>query len=239
MMAGVFDRLAHLGWLDGPLYLISRVLERFSGGRVRLIRYLFFAQPVAPEPLTPRKGPSKTVFRKATAGDPVLASIPRPPEVLARRFSAGAHCFVATRDERVAGFIWIQESEYHEDEVRCLFRLCAADLAWDYDVFVAPEFRLSRLFVQLWETTNVFLRARGYRWTASRISAFNRESLAAHRRLGVKPIGSALFLVCGSWQLSVFDRSPFVHLSFHAASFPRLSLYSPGDTAGQQAAGAA
>jgi hypothetical protein len=236
MMAGVFQRLAQLGWVDGPLYVLSRMLERATGGRVRLIRYLFFAQPVAPQPLTERKSSKGLVLRRVAANDPVIALMPRPAEVLARRFATGAHCIVATKDDRVAGFIWIQEREYLEDEVRCLYQLQAADLAWDYDVFVTPDFRLSRLFVQLWETTNVFLRGRGYRWTASRISAFNRESLAAHRRLGVKPIGSALFLTCGSWQLSFFDRSPFLHLSFHRASFPRLSLYPPGDTAGRQAA---
>jgi hypothetical protein len=95
---------------------------------------------------------------------------------------------------------------------------------WDFDVYVAPEFRLGRLFARLWDFTNSELRAQGFRWTISRISAFNPESLAAHSRLGARRLGSAMFLVAGPLQVSFASLPPYVHVGWHDQMRPTFFL---------------
>jgi len=109
--------------------------------------------------------------------------------------------------------------------VRCLYELDpAARAAWDFDVYVAPAFRATRLFGQLWEAANALLRERGHRWTFSRISGFNAASLAAHRRLGATDLGRATFLTLGPLQVSVFSISPFFHFALSRNSHPIVKL---------------
>ena len=116
---------------------------------------------------------------------------------------------------------------YDEDEVRCEDVLVPhGEVAWDFDAHVAPEFRMSRVFVQLWEAANEYLRLQGYRWTASRISAFNPASLASHKRFGAEHCHTALFLVVGPFQLTLLSLAPFVHVSARQASRPALVLHA-------------
>jgi len=81
--------------------------------------------------------------------------------------------------------------------------------------------------VRLWDHASDWMRARGYAWTISRISAFNRESLAAHARLGIRPVGRATFLRCGRFQVALLDRAPFVHAGWRDDQAPTLRLRPP------------
>lgn len=213
-----------LGLANGALYLADRVLQRLSGGRARIIRYQFFAQPVpqtAPPPAT-----GKCQVHIVSADDPIVREFPRPPQVIARRFADGATCFVAQMGERFAGFLWIARDAYEEDEVRCRFELVPASIcAWDFDVYVEPDFRIGRSFSRLWQTANAHLAAQGVQWSLSRISAFNPASLAAHRRLGIRPLSTATFIVLGPVQISfVPDRT---RVNLHNRPIIRLLAPSP------------
>ena len=219
------DAVRRLGLREGLLFAVATVLSRISGGHARLYRYRFVAQPVG-APL--RAGQSRESIRSVGADDPLVAQFPRPAHVVAKRFRMGAHCFVAERNGRFAGFLWLKEKHYPEDEVRCAYILEATDAAvWDFDVHVEPDFRLGRTFVRLWDYANGWMRENGYRWTISRISAFNRESLAAHARLGIQPIGSATFLRLGTLQIALLDRAPFVHAGWRDDQAPTLRLRPP------------
>jgi hypothetical protein len=228
MPAAIVGAVRGLGPVWGLAYLIGRLVDRLSRGRVRLVPYVFVAQPVPGGHLTrpPRAGSAK--LYRAAADDPLVASAPRPADVIQQRFRDGAHCFVAAKGNELAGFIWIKERFYLEDEVRCLYRIDSrANAVWDFDVFVKERHRGGRLFAQLWDFANVFLREHGYCWTFSRISAFNRESLAAHQRLGGRIVGRALFVVLGPVQLAFLDCRPYVHLSLHDRAYPTVRLAAP------------
>lgn len=211
--------------LDRLLHLLSRLLGRLSGGTVRLVRYLIVAQPVpAAAAGAPERG-GRMRIRRAVEVDAVVGAAPRPRDVLERRFRDGATCFVAERDGELAGFIWLMERRYMEDEVRCLYVLePGARAAWDFDVYVAPPYRATRLFGRLWAAAHAWLHAQGYRWTFSRISAFNQDSLGAHRRLGARELCRATFVVLGRLQFAVFSTRPYVHLAVRRSAFPQLSL---------------
>lgn len=228
-LAAVRDALRRLGVREGTLFVVATVLTRVSGGRARLHRYRFVAQP-AGEPGGHARHTASETIRHVQSDDPVVAQFPRPPAVIAERFRMGAHCFVAQRGERFTGFLWIKESQYPEDEVRCLYLLDDPQRSvWDFDVHVEPEFRLGRTFVRLWDHASDWMRAQGYAWTISRISAFNRESLAAHARLGIRPVGRATFVRAGRLQVALLDRAPFVHAGWRDNQAPTLRLRPPAE----------
>jgi GNAT superfamily N-acetyltransferase len=211
--------------IDQILYYLSRILARLTGNSIRLIRYYFVAQPVPEAPSATAARASKFSIRLAGQVDAVIGSAPRPRTVLERRFRDGATCIVAECDGQLAGFIWLMEREYMEDEVRCLYRLDSrAKAAWDFDVYVVPAYRATRLFTRLWDSANEWLRSRGYRWSVSRISAFNEASLAAHRRFGTLKLGTGTFVTVGPVQASVFSNKPYLHLALTRGSFPVVTL---------------
>jgi hypothetical protein len=210
------------------LYLASRVLEKASAGRSRLVKYDFVAQPVPRQPLSADRREGGLMVRRVTSTDPIVAAFPRPKKVLDWRFADGGLCFVAQKGTRFVGFLWLHERPYAEDEVRAVFvPVPASSAVWDYDAYVEPDFRLGRAFVRLWDAAFEYLRGRDVRWTVSRISAFNAESASAHARMGARKIGSAIFLSFGATQLVVISQPPFVHLSMGSRSGPTVRLAVP------------
>jgi GNAT superfamily N-acetyltransferase len=223
---------ALFGWLDGSLYLIGRALEKLSGGRFRLVKYVFVAQPVSDKPVLSSSSAGSLVVRRTHASDAVVAHFPRPKRVIDWRFADGAICFTATKSDRFVGFLWLHDHPYEEDEVHCLFSPVADDgAAWDYDVYVEPEYRAGRAFVRLWDTAHEYLRARGIGWTMSRISAFNPGSLASHERMGGRRLGSALFLCLGPLQIASATTGPYLSVSWGHRARPRIVLRAPGAVA--------
>lgn len=232
LFAAIRESVASHGWGNGVLYAIGRALSRMTRNRCRLFKYYFVAQPVPSQPLTPSSRPTAARIYQVHATDPIVALFPRPPDVVAWRFESGAACFAAERGQELMGFIWIKRERYEEDEVRCDYLLDpAGGVAWDFDAWIAPEFRMTRAFVQLWDAANDYLRGYGYRWSASRISAFNPVSLASHRRLGAIDLSTGVFLVLGTAQLALFTCRPYFHLSLGTGSRPKLRFHPPGQPA--------
>jgi GNAT superfamily N-acetyltransferase len=229
MLPANLKRTFHeLGLANGAIYLAGRLLQRLSADRARIIRYKLVAQPVPQTPSRPPRAATKCRIRTINANDAVVSAFPRPPQVISRRFADGATCFVAEVGDRFAGFLWLARNAYEEDEVRCRFELFPPELcAWDFDVYVEPDFRIGRTFSRLWEAANAHLSAQGVLWSLSRISAFNPESLAAHRRLGIREVGMATFLVFGSVQLSLYGKAPFLSISSSPLRRPRFRLSPP------------
>ncbi|MYM67259.1 hypothetical protein GTP45_10495 [Pseudoduganella sp. FT55W] len=217
---------AQLGLLNTALYLVARLLERASGGRWTLLRYVFVAQYVSDAPLLPMRG-ADIEIRMPGADAALPAGYPRPPQVVRARYAQGAQTLCAWRNGGLAGFLWLIAEAYDEDEVRVRYRLASSRLGWDFDVWVRPEERLGWVFRRLWEAARQHLRRRGVRWTCSRISAFNAASLRAHAQIGTVRLGHAVFLRCGAWQWMIASLWPYVHLSRSATSFPELTFNPP------------
>lgn len=196
-----------MGWVDGGFYLFARLCARLTGGWLRVVKYYVVAQPVTAMPLTALRADPATVIDWVPEGHPLCASFPRPAAVIARRYRGGARCLAAVVKGEFAGYIWLQGHAYQEDEVRCTYRLAdPVRSVWDFDVYVVPRFRWGRTMARLWQAADARLAAEGVRWSLSRISAFNPESLAAHRRLGTVDVKRLLFVCAGrhqvAWQAS-------------------------------------
>lgn len=212
-----------LGWANAVLYWLSEVLHRTSGGKIRLIKYLLVAQPVAENDLTPFRRGRSIAVEEATSEKVLSTDFGRPSTVIAERLRVGSRCLLAYRQEDFVGFQWFTMQDYPEDEVRCLFELRPEDrCAWDFDIFVAPVARAQPVFMRLWDACNSQLRAEGITLSLSRINAFNSASLRAHARMGASTIATASFLVLGRWQLALLPAPPWLHVSRDAT--PRLPI---------------
>jgi hypothetical protein len=224
MIERLREAFQQFGPLDGALYLFQRLLSRLLPGAA-LYKYDLMAQPVAERPLLPAHRGASIEVREIRPEEDIVKLLPRPQAVLRERFRQGAVCLAAFRAGRFIGFLWLLVGAYQEDEVRCRFRPSpAGGAAWDFDVYVEPQERWGFAFSRLWQEANRYLSARGVRWSLSRISAFKRDSLACHARLGSARVGSALFLCAGPWQLMLASVAPFCHLSTHPGSFPEIRL---------------
>lgn len=212
---------------DTCLYSLSRCLEALFGSRVRIVKYYFMSQPVGSPARADPRG-RVYAFSWAQPGNPLLPQIGRPPAVIADRFSQGAHCLIACVDrQRLAGCLWFVIGAYEEDEVRARFvPLPQGQTAWDFDVTVLPDYRMSRLFSYLWREAGAELAARGVERTVSRISAFNPGSLASHRRLGACKVGQALFVCIGRWQFTRSSPAGRWHVSRSHETRPVLMVDS-------------
>lgn len=198
---------------ESLFYRAARATQRLTARRVRVVKYRLTAQPVAPAPLLPARGAGALRIERVDTAHPLyvplLAHSPRPAAVIHQRLKAGAVCFAAFKHDTLQGFLWLQHGAYEEDEVRCLFLpQPAAQAAWDFDVWVHPAQRGSRLFLRLWDTAFAYLRAQGVRWTMSRVNAYNPESLKSHSRLGAVVVGTATFYCAGAHQWLRVDTSP-------------------------------
>lgn len=222
------DNVRQLGPVNALLYLIDRALCSISCERARLFRYLLVAQPVPAKPGEGLRPSVVSPVREVASNDPIVAHFPRPPEVIAQRFENGARCYAAEVRERFAGYLWLSFDGYDEDEVRCRYEFTVPEVsAWDFDVYVVPEFRMGRTFVRLWDTANRELAAWGVHWSFSRISAFNPGSMAAHRRMGMYRLFAATFLCLGPVQLALLGVAPYVHLGWSPESKPVVRLRAP------------
>lgn len=216
------------GALDGFLYLAHRALTKFSGERAGIRRYYLVAQPVPATTTATKGGARANPVRLLGANDQLRNAFPRPQHVIAKRFRDGNLCFGTEIAGRFAGFLWIARKSYDEDEVRCLYELAEPDSsAWDYDIYVEPEFRLGRTFTRLWNAAHAHLAAEGVRWTFSRISGFNPVSLQAHMKLGIQRLFSVTFVQAGIVQFTFSGVRPYFHLSLSPKSRPILRLSPP------------
>lgn len=221
--------IRELGWLNTCCYALDRLLAACSGGRGRIHKYYFVAQPVAHRPWLPPKRGADIEVRQIDESDPVIKEFPRPDRAMPYRFKQGAVCLSGSKAGQWIGFLWLTLGPYREDEVRCLYvPLPAGRSAWDFDVYLRPEQRNGIAFLKLWDEANRLLAARGYGCSLSRISAFNPGSMFSHARMGARRIGAATFLCIGRWQITLATLAPHFHFSPGPDSFPTIALH-PAD----------
>ena len=197
-----------LGWVWAGCYVLHLALKKIG---IKFQAYRFAYQPI---PLARKLAvPPNIVFKWVDSFHADLLVEDRKEHIVKARLARGDLCLAAYKESEMVAFIWLATSHYPEDDTRCDYQLASPPLVWDYDVYVAPKYRVTRLFAQLWEEANDYLRARQIHWSVSRISAFNAASIRAHVRSGAKLTGTALFWQMGQMQLLMSSQKPFVHLS--------------------------
>lgn len=228
LLSRLLGPLREFGWSEGTLYFAARLLQATTFNRCRIVRYQIVAQPIPAAPAPISASASTTLIELIAPEDPRRLDFPRPKSVIEARFAAGCRCLMATVKGRFAGFIWIANNRYDEDEVRCRYVLAAPGVSvWDFDVYVEPEFRIGRTFSRLWESANRMLAAEGVRWSFSRISSFNLASIRSHARLGTQCVQTVTFLCLWDTQFSFSPRKPFLTVCRSDTGKPEILLPAP------------
>lgn len=208
----------------GLLYGIDRALQRFSSV-LRLHVYQLMVQPIPEKLLLPARFARRVQIREIRRGDPEVALMPARPDIKQARFDQNAVCLGAFRDDRFIGYLWFCYRQYQEDEVRCTYVVTPPDeVIFDYDMYIFPEHRMGLAFAAIWSGAGEYLRARGIRFTFSRLTKFNLASERAHRHLGCRRVAHAFFLNAGSLQLMAATVRPYLHLSWSRSRRVRLRL---------------
>lgn len=216
-----------LGRINGLLYVINCLTEKLRGQRF-IYRYMLVAQPVRQQPLLAFHRGRSVVVRQVFPRETTLCRLPVTADTLERRFKQGGICLGAFSKGVLIGCIWLCFAPYDEDEVRCRFiPMPEGKAAWDFDVYLDPEYRSSYALARMWDEANAYLRQRNVEWSFSRISAFNPGSLHAHQRLGAEHLGTATYIRLGDWQLTVTTLPPFFHFSTGGSSVPYVRLQAP------------
>lgn len=225
MINKIYNLKRALGAVNAGLYLVKSLFSR-SFLPIKLIKYYFVAQKLSSESILPsNRGRNISVkeFSSYTENNPC----PRSADVIKQRYDQGAVCFSAFKSDEYCGSLWYIKHQYKEDEVNCLYQLDNADAVWDFDVYVEPKFRLSPVFLKLWDEASRRLVDEGYNWSLSRIDAFNVASMSSHKRMGAETLGSATFICFGPVQLTISNILPFIHFSLGPNKFPVFKLKLP------------
>lgn len=216
--------LHEFGWAAGILYILDRILRAVSP-HLGLYVYELMVQPITGKPMLPAHLVKNLTFAEILPGDPSIDLMPARPEVKVSRFAQGARCLGVFRKGVLIGYLWFCRGQYEEDEVRCTYRLVAADESvFDFDLYVFPEHRMGIGFMAIWHGANEFLHARGVRYTYSRLTRFNLASRRAHAHLGWKCAGRAVFVQAWRLELMVASTSPYLAVTCSPRRRIRLPL---------------
>ena len=210
------------GPISGCLYVADRLLQRISPN-TRIFVYELMVQPIRDTSYTGMRAIKAFEHREIRAGDPALASMPVPREVIEARFKQGAICLGTFKQDVFVGYIWFAFASYEEDEVRCTYSLVpAGESVFDFDLYIFPEFRLGVAFVAIWQGAIAFLRDRGVRQSFSRLTRFNVASRRAHQHLGWKLVARAVTLRL--WRLEYMTATVSPYQSVTIAGRTQLQL---------------
>jgi len=224
-MSGPWQKLRSavraFGVFDGCLYCLDRILHA-AGGCLRIYSYILVSQPVPPEAPGGSMMANVTI-RELGRNDPALREFPLDDDVLDWRFGQGAVCLGIWRKGALLGCFWFHRGTFLEDEVRCRFSPRPAEsTVWDFDVYLMPEHRLGRGFLQLWHAAFGVIRGLGAKWSVSRISGFNERSRASHQALGARPVGRAIYLKGRRKQVMISTLRPYLHVSSSPEDVPEI-----------------
>ena len=193
-----------MGCSPALFYSLGRLLSRLSN-RCGVYYYYIYQQPLIGNPNKARaKG--RFQYRWLNHYDETLQTMPRPEPLLQARFDQQVGCLIATIDkdqqQQLVGCIWVAMESYEEDEVPLNFVLPSCSV-WDFDVYITERYRVGLLFHRLWMTFGQQMIDQGYRYSMSRISAFNQPSVRAHEKLGAQRIGRIISIKLGSYYLII------------------------------------
>lgn len=152
------------------------------------------------------------------------------PGAFAARLAAGHEGFVCEAAGGPVAMLWVDPGVAHpEPEKFCRFAV-PPDAVWAYDLWIAPEWRLSGAMVALVDGSFRHVRQElGRCRVAGYASWHNRESLEAHRSFGYRVVGwVALGNVVGlrlfRWRRVEGSGRTRTHMGFR--STPTIALLS-------------
>lgn len=199
------------GWCS---YKLDRLLAKASRGRMRLWILCLYLQPVPSRPLLTAQRQTNLRFGIVTAAQFSASDFKRPKAAIDSRFERGSVCVAGWTDKGIAGYLWLHFGRLRERMFACDFEgLPAGRTCWDYDLEIAPQYRLGRTFARLWDETFRVLRKRGIAHTASWIHYANLASRRSHERMGAIQAGWLILLDAFEFKMALASSRPFLRFA--------------------------
>jgi len=199
------------GWCS---YKLDRLLAKASRGRMRLWVLCLYLQPVPSGPLLTPQRQTNLRFGVVTAAEISASEFKRPKAAIDSRFERGSVCVAGRTDKGIAGYLWLHFGRLRERMFACDFEgLPAGRTCWDYDLEIAPQYRLGRTFARLWDETFRVLRERGIAHTASWIHCANLSSRRSHERMGATQAGWLILLDVFGFKMALASSRPFLRFA--------------------------
>jgi hypothetical protein len=225
--------IRELGAVPGATYLLDRLLRFFSSRSGAYLYYLMM-QPVGSDALLPERLARHLHFREIGPGHPDLRRMAARDEIKVSRFRQEARCLGVYRKDVLIGYVWLCFGAYEEDEVRCTYDLSSVEpAAWDFDLHVFPEHRMSLGFAAIWHAAFEYLRARGVERSYSRVTGANVASLRAHARLGSVRVGYVFFLQLVRFEIALASIAPYWSLTWNSRLILRMPPAVEGSGSGR------
>jgi hypothetical protein len=214
------ETVSQAGWTVTLLYAMDRVLRAVKVGRTH--SYIIVCQPLVEDPAY-RTVATRIECRKLRDVD--YMQLRDDLSVIAYRKSQGGIPIGAFLEGKLMGVLWYTSRAFAEDEVRAIFDpLPTGRIAWDFGVEVYPEYRLGRAFYVLWRYAINEMRAKGLKYSLSRINALNTASVRTHKSLGGLVVGRVNFVCLGSMQLSWSSFAPRFHVAIPSTNPPHYKI---------------
>lgn len=208
------------GWCG---YKLDRLLSKASRGRVRLWVLCLYLQPVPSRSLLAPQRQTNLRVGIVSAAEISASDLKRPKAAIDSRFEQGSICVAGRTEKGLAGSLWLHYGRLQERMFACDFEgLPAGRTCWDYDLEIAPQYRLGRTFARLWDETFRVLREHGIAHTASWIHCANRPSRRSHERMGATQVGWLILLDLFGFKAVLASSRPFLRFAG-----PRKRIYIP------------
>lgn len=227
MLKKIKSSIKTSGWWVTFAYTLHRILKILPN-RSGCFLYFIYEQPLQAKPkvVTQRPVSKRISHHWFETFDPTQADLPRPIKTLKERFSQETECLLVKQDNELAGCSWFSHKQYIEDEVRCTFDFSSLpEHVWDYDIYIFPKYRLSRMFMRMWGEAEKQLTEKGFKYSLSRITAYNISSIKAHERLGAIKINWVCFFNVLGLQLMISPMSPYCHISLSKHSIAKVQIH--------------
>ena len=183
------------------VYVIKRLLHYISK-KISIQFVYFFVIPV--EQNRRIKIPSfiRNIYKVDMLNEysDVLKQFPVTRKTIEYRFKQNAVCLVAMKNKNPIGFFWLVQKKYQEDIMFCDIHM-VPEIAWDFDLWILDEFRLTPAFSILWDYAFDYLEKKNVTLIYSRISTINNTSVEVHERLGGHVVGKILFVKYGDREI--------------------------------------
>lgn len=195
--------ISEFGFIIYIVYLINRLCH-FSFKIAPIEFFYIFVLPVHNSkrikiPSFIRKAYQIDVFDKY---DDILKNFSVSRQTLEYRFQQKAECVLLKKKEQPIGFLWLSKDKYQEDII-CCDVLIPPMFAWDFEVRILEEYRLTPAFSILWDYALDYMAQKKVKFIYSRISTINNNSIRVHERLGGHTIGKIMFIRFGAKEICI------------------------------------